>query len=166
MSLYLGTTEIYGVTTGDAAVSGVELPELTNPATAEDIIIGKEVIDANGIILTGTMSGGAEVIVGNITKSTTDNSITITDLIGKDNVVLMYIDSCDCPASAMEDSGIVNIIIHGESHSYNTHYSDGLYASSDDGFIIYDKTTGCISVNPNMSYNERLITGKYMYVVW
>ncbi len=166
MSLYLGTTQIYGLATGDAAVSGIELPELTNPATAEDIMIGKEVVDANGRILTGTMSGGAEVIVGEITQSATDKSITITDLIGKDNVALMYIDTCDCPASAMEDSGVVNVIIHGESQSYNIHYSDGLFAGSDDGFIIYDKTIGRISINPNMSYNERFIAGKYTYFTY
>lgn len=189
MSLYLGTTEIYGVTTGDAAVSGVELPELTNPATAEDIIIGKEVIDANGIILIGTMSlgnelatqdnlitqiatalegktGGSSVAAGSITIEQTETSITISDIIGKDNVALMYMDSCSCPASRMADAGLVNVIIQGEMYSYNVHYYDELYACSDDGFIQYDKTTGKIDTNNNMRYNECFIAGKYMYVAW
>ena len=58
MSLYLGTTQIKGVATGDAAVTiveeGVKLPELTNPATADKIVSGYETIDANGEILTGS----------------------------------------------------------------------------------------------------------------
>ena len=33
---------------------GVELPELTNPATATDLAKGKELIDANGNVVTGT----------------------------------------------------------------------------------------------------------------
>ena len=35
--------------------AGVELPELTNPASASDLVSGKELIDANGNKVTGTM---------------------------------------------------------------------------------------------------------------
>lgn len=164
MSLYLGTTQIYGIATGDAAVSGFELPELINPATSEDIIAGKEAISADGIILTGIMSSN-KAVVGEITQSTTGDSVTISNIIGKDNVVLMYMDTHDCPASAMEDSGFVNVIVQGESHSYTIHYSNGLSDGKNDGFIIYDKTTGRISVSAD-SYNEKFISGKYMYVAW
>lgn len=53
MSLYLGNTKIPGVKVAKVNLGGVELPELTNPATAEDIVSGKEVIDANGNKVTG-----------------------------------------------------------------------------------------------------------------
>ena len=134
MSLYLGTTLISGVATGDAAVTIIEK--------------------------------GSEVTIGETTLSATGSSITITDIIGKDNVALMYMDSGSCPASAMENAGLVNVIVQGELHFYNIHYCRELCFGSNDGFIIYDKTTGNISIASNMSYNERFIAGKYMYVAW
>lgn len=39
----------------DIEGTGVELPELTNPASASDLVSGKELIDANGNKVTGTM---------------------------------------------------------------------------------------------------------------
>lgn len=38
------------------ATAGVELPELTNPGTAADLLSGKELIDQNGSICTGTIT--------------------------------------------------------------------------------------------------------------
>lgn len=37
-----------------AEETGVELPELTNPGTDADLLAGKELIDADGNIVTGT----------------------------------------------------------------------------------------------------------------
>lgn len=136
MSLYLGTAKISGVATGEAAVTIVE----------------------NKI--------GSEVIVGEITLSAVGNSITMPDIIGKDNVSLMYMSSCNCPSNQMADAGFVNILVQGESFYYVTHYYDEFYSDGNDRFVIYDKTTGRISVNTGMSYNEKFIAGKYRYVAW
>jgi hypothetical protein len=50
-----------GYEAGAAAGGGVELPELTNPGTAEDLLAGKELIDGEG-----------NIVVGNMTKFTND----------------------------------------------------------------------------------------------
>lgn len=39
----------------DVPQSGVELPTLSNPGVAEDLLAGKELIDANGNVVTGTV---------------------------------------------------------------------------------------------------------------
>jgi surface protein len=109
-------------------------------------------------------TGSSSVTVGEVTKSASDTSITIADIIGKDNVALMFMDTSSCPANQMEDAGIINVIIQGASHYYNTHYYDGSIAYGNDGFIVYDKTTGRISLSG--AYNETFIAGKYMYVTW
>lgn len=44
-----------GYEAGTAAGGGVELPELTNPGTAEDLLAGKELIDGEGNIVKGTI---------------------------------------------------------------------------------------------------------------
>lgn len=43
------------------ASSGVELPELTNPATANDLLAEKELIDGDGNIITGTFTIDDEI---------------------------------------------------------------------------------------------------------
>lgn len=134
MSLYLGTTKISGVATGDAAVS--------------------------------IASQGSNVIVGSTTTTIAKPSITVPDAVGKDNIALMYMNSGNYQASAMEDAGLGSVLINGDSYSYTIMYTDQMYSDSDDGFIKYDKTTGTISINNNMRYNETFITGKYMYVTW
>lgn len=44
-----------------ASVGSVKLPELINPATSSDILEGKEVIDKDGYILTGTVPDSGDV---------------------------------------------------------------------------------------------------------
>lgn len=41
---------------------GIVLPELTNPATANEILSGYEALDGNGVLLTGTLSNGLAVL--------------------------------------------------------------------------------------------------------
>ena len=41
--------------------TGVQLPELTNPASAADIASGKQAINAAGEVVTGTMESGPSV---------------------------------------------------------------------------------------------------------
>lgn len=44
----------------NSTFGGVQLPELTAPGTAEDLLAGKQLIDANGNVLTGTMEAVAQ----------------------------------------------------------------------------------------------------------
>ena len=157
MSLYLGTTLISGVATGDAAVQENLDSEL---ATQDNLI--SQIMTA----LEGKSAGGSEVIVGTLTTTTSKPSIIIQDAIGKDNVGLMFVTSGSYQANAMADAGLGNVIVNGSSHAYNILYADSMYADFDDGFIKYDKTTGTISINNNMRYNETFVKGTYVYVTW
>ena len=109
---------------------------------------------------------GSSVTVGQVTQSSESPTITIPDFIGKDNIALMYMHTGSTPASAMSDIPVINVIKHGTSFFYNTLYSDETYADGNDNFIKFDKTTGGISINSNMRYNETFVVGNYMYVTW
>ena len=52
-------------------IVGKPLPTLTNPGTAADLLSGKQLIDANGNVLTGTMpTQGAQTITPGIAAKT------------------------------------------------------------------------------------------------
>lgn len=54
-------------------IIGKLLPALTNPGTAADLLSGKQLIDANGNVLTGTMpTQGAQTITPGATAKTID----------------------------------------------------------------------------------------------
>ena len=70
-----------GYHTGQGTVtsSGSVLPTLTDPASAGEIVSGKEVIDQNGSVLTGTMpSQGAQVITPGTTQQTINGGVYLT----------------------------------------------------------------------------------------
>lgn len=60
--------------------TGVQLPELTNPASAADIASGKQAINAAGEVMTGTGSGGYQMET--VSLSTSSN-YTYNAPIGK-----------------------------------------------------------------------------------
>lgn len=62
---------IYKDSTGKPIVVDMSLPALSNPATAEDIASGKEAINADGIVVTGTaeIGGGMKMLHSNIVFS-------------------------------------------------------------------------------------------------
>lgn len=63
-----------------AIESGVQLPELTNPASASDIVEGKEVIGADGNIITGEVltSAGVDVSISNSSISVAYNKLVMS----------------------------------------------------------------------------------------
>lgn len=71
MSIKQNTTSLQSLleTLSNKAIGGVELPELINPASASDIISGKETIDKDGKVLTGSFNIDSEL-------STQDNLIS------------------------------------------------------------------------------------------
>lgn len=138
--------------------------DIDTELSTQDDLIAQIATALEGKSIPSGGSGGSNVIIGEITKPTTSISITIPELIGKDNVALMYMDDCNCPDSAMADSGITSAVIHGESLYYVVHYGGGLTMYSNDENIIYNKTTGDISLD--FSYNEVFMAGRYMYVAW
>lgn len=109
---------------------------------------------------------GSSVTVGEKTTTSSNPSITISDAIDKDNVAIMLMSSGNYQASAMADAGLGSVIVNGTSHSYTIMYTSQMYANSDDGFIEYNKSTGTISINSNMRYNETFIAGRYIYITW
>lgn len=69
--------QIASVLEGKASGDGVELPELTNPGTAADLVIGKELIDGNGNVVVGTHECSDPVLQSKtITPSTTQQNVT------------------------------------------------------------------------------------------
>lgn len=55
---------------------GTVLPTLTNPGTAEDLLEGKELIDADGNVVTGTMLKGMVVKSGTTTSRTINTGLS------------------------------------------------------------------------------------------
>lgn len=160
MALFLGNTQVFGVATGDAATT----ENLNSEISTQDNLIAQIMVALEGKMVPN--SGGSEVIVSSMTTTSANPSITIQDAAGKDNVALMYMDVCTYPSTAMGDAGMANVVVQGESHSYNILYYGETFGGSDDGFIEYDKTTGCVTLANNMRYNETFLAGKYIYIVW
>lgn len=151
----------------------VPAPEdLTEELTAQSEIIAEqdELITQLATALEGKAGVGvesAEVLSGTVTP-TDDYNITISDAIGKDNVVLMarpsefgvgaikkdYICSFTCQNDYM------NCVIAG----------GGCLAFYDvnDFFdlFIFDKTTGTVSLNQNAVIYERFCQDTYQYFTW
>ena len=70
--------------------TGVELPTLTNPGTADDLVSGKELIDADGNIVTGTVIERTDSIrytSAGTTDSGNDSYITFYKTASKDNLI-------------------------------------------------------------------------------
>lgn len=84
-------TSIFGIVGNYTADGGIELPEMSNPASAANLLVGKELIDQEGSILVGTMPDNGDVsttIDGIHTKScvipegyTTGGEISLDDTI-------------------------------------------------------------------------------------
>lgn len=57
---------------------GVPLPPLTNPGTAADLVEGKQLIDADGNVVTGTLkaSAGLTIKTGTTTNRTIDTGLS------------------------------------------------------------------------------------------
>lgn len=112
-------------------------------------------------------SGGAEVLSGTVTP-TDDYNITISDAIGKDNVVLMaspsefnvgaikkdYICSFTCQNDYM------NVVIAGGGYLAFYDVNDFF------DLFIFDKTTGTVSLNQNTVIYERFCQDTYQYFTW
>lgn len=83
---------VYKDSNGKLVKVDLSLPTLSNPATAEDIASGKEAINADGVVVTGTMESGDEatVISGRVTPNAITTSITIDGIEKKPKAVSVY----------------------------------------------------------------------------
>lgn len=70
---------IYKDANGKLIAVDMSLPALSNPATAEDIASGKEAINEDGIVITGTAEGYT-VVRGTITPSSKVQTIQINNI--------------------------------------------------------------------------------------
>ena len=68
-------TALEGKASGGGS-GGVQLPTLTNPGTAGDLAEGKQLIDASGNVVTGTMSKGMVVKSGTTTSGTINTGLS------------------------------------------------------------------------------------------
>lgn len=91
---YVGETDVYikdafYLITGDAnAKQYYELPALTSEGIADDLALGKELINSKGEKVVGTVSGGVEIITGSITTSS--NTLAIAGILRKPKIISMY----------------------------------------------------------------------------
>lgn len=77
MALYLGSNKkdmMSGIILSEGSSGGIQLPTLTNEGNAKDLLAGKQLIDSNGNIVTGTMVNNGTV---NATLNTNTTSYTI-----------------------------------------------------------------------------------------
>ena len=145
--------------------------DLTEELTAQSEIIAEqdELITQLATALEGKAgaSGGAEVLSGTVTP-TDDYNITISDAIGKDNVVLMARPyefnvgaiKKDYICSFTYQNGNMNYVIAGGGYL-------ALY-EVDNSFavFIFDKATGTISLDQNTILYERFCQDTYQYFTW
>lgn len=111
------------------------LPVLSNPATAENIDSGFEAIDGMGAVIMGT-SEKKSIIIGTITAGGS-KSLTITQAIGKDNIVIYMKNT-----SAV--SGFARTII--ASYIDSVGYSNNINGRDiSKGAANWDKVTGTMS---------------------
>ena len=61
--------------------AGAELPELTNPGTAGDLVYGKEMIDANGNVVTGSLRPKLGGLTADVAPQTAGGSMPYVKLI-------------------------------------------------------------------------------------
>lgn len=128
--------------------AGVTLPELTNPATAENIESGFEAVDGLGNLLTGLLE---KAVYGIVECANATTSITIPELIGKNNFVLIK-------------TGDANTSTYISSLAYidgvwNCHYNSNSHTSNSSVFT-FNNTTGEISAS------ARRFSVEFYYIGW
>ena len=106
------------------------LPRVSNPAGAENIQAGFKALDSNGVIIEGTLIA-SEVVTGNVSAKEV-RTVTITDAIGKENIVLY------ASGSTASNYYVFLRYINGVG-------SGKQGGSGSVGTVTWDKTTGTIS---------------------
>jgi hypothetical protein len=153
------------------AVGGVELPELDNPASASDILSGKEAIGENGEVITGTIatktssdltSSGATVTVpagyyaSNATKSiSTGSAKTPATTVTKN------------PTISVSASGLISASVSGTQNVTPT-VTAGYVSSGTSGTITVSgsatkqlTTQAAKTVTPTTSSQTAVASGVY-----
>lgn len=122
MALYLGNEKVSA--TSILQGEGIALPELTNPAVANDIAYGKEVIDGEGNVVTGigtikkqykvTISGtasGNRVVYRDSALEGIDISWTSQEIMMEQNECFLL--KCIYSGTLEGDSSLFNILAIG-----------------------------------------------------
>lgn len=120
---------------------GVELPELTNEGSAADLLSGKQLIDGEGNVVTGTLVPKADPVLQSKTVTPTksvqnvvpDNGYDGLDKVTINAIPTQYITTADATASANE-------IMSGE-----TAYVNG------------SKVTGTFTIDNELATQDNLI---------
>lgn len=138
---------------------GIVLPELTNPATAENIESGFQAIDGNGVMLEGVLEK-VEFVKGTVKTSAHDGYYNnkLSGLpVGKLNGVLYYTDS-----ASYTPSNKVFIIENGIAVGG----VGSTYAELDSSTYTYDSTTG-VFIGTNKSFcNTSTANKTWNYIMW
>lgn len=114
-SMEIPTTEGEKVTfvPEDEAGGGVELPDLTNPATASDIVSGKQAIDGDGNVVEGTVKEktATNLTLYNTTAKDSGNN-KVQQVVKFTEDTLMRKDSqiyAEAPLSDFGDAGVFDV---------------------------------------------------------
>ena len=162
---------------------GVQLPVLTNPASAEDIASGKEAIDGEGKLMTGTAaSGGVPVKSGRVDLSAAATTFTIPDVGAEYNKIALYSLYWDQPftyddvfngndaiitlSNALSKDGAVALL--GSKLGVNPN-ANGQFKISSIGNRPYLHFTfnanGSVTVGAYLDWTE-FRAGAYLWVAW
>ena len=137
-------------------IVGKPLPALTNPGTAADLLSGKQLIDANGNVLTGTLVN-REVHTVTVQGSGTDE-LQVQNVEQRPIIVVVFSEN-DIPNDSIVSSVQLKT---NPSFSQLARKSSGSVSIFDGGGFTYSPGTKILSIEGFLSY---VYSSEIQYVV-
>jgi len=119
------------------------------------------ILEAINTLPEGSGSGNNSFVYGTVTTLSDDTAVVVPDVIGKDNVLLIYSDLSDISSNR---ACVCNVCIYDNICGNSIAYQGEIFTTYDEGFIEYNKNTGSIGLTS--TYNETFAAGKYVYAAW
>ena len=138
-------------------IVGKPLPALTNPGTAADLLSGKQLIDANGNVLTGTLVN-REVHVVTVQGSGTEE-LQVQNVEQRPIVVVVFSEN-DIPGDSIVSS--VQLKTNPRFSQIIRKSSSGAVGVFDAGDFAYSPGTKILSIEGFLSY---VYSSEIQYVV-
>lgn len=126
---------------------GVELPELENEGSAADLLNGKQLIDGEGNVVTGTLVPKADPVLQSKTVTPTKSVQTVVPDANYDGLAGVTVNSI--PDEYIVPDGTKNVTANG-THDVTAYASVAVNVPIPDGYV---KPSGSLSITQNGSYD-------------